>query len=335
VSPPVTSLGIPALPPPTSHPTWKSAWDSALYGPDGFFRRQAPAAHFRTSVHASPLFAGALVRLLHHAGLDTLVDIGAGRGELLAQVRALEPSLTLLGVEVAPRPADLPADIGWTSALPESVEGLVVANEWLDNIPCHVVEVDASGVARVVHVDPGSGEEVLGASLGDRSVPAALTAWCERWWPVTDAPQGTRAEVGTTRDAAWADVVGRVSRGVAIAVDYGHTLPTRPPLGSLASYADGRRVDVRTDGSRDVTAHVAVDSVAERTGAGLVRQRTALERLGVSGRRPPLDLARSDPAGYLSRLGSAGEATELCAEGGLGDFWWVVSSVDGVRTPLT
>lgn len=54
----MTSLGIPTIPPPTSHPTWKQAWDAALYGPDGFFRREAPAAHFRTSVHASPSSPG-------------------------------------------------------------------------------------------------------------------------------------------------------------------------------------------------------------------------------------------------------------------------------------
>jgi SAM-dependent MidA family methyltransferase len=134
-----TSLGMPAMPPPTTAPTWKNAWDAALYGPDGFFRRESPASHFRTSVHASPLFAAALVELVRRSGLDTVVDIGAGRGELLSQIHELDPSLTLLGVEVAARPQALPSAIAWTSALPESVEGLVVANEWLDNIPCHVV----------------------------------------------------------------------------------------------------------------------------------------------------------------------------------------------------
>ena len=55
-----TSLGMPAVPPPTSAPTWKAAWDDALYGAAGFFRRESPIAHFRTSVHASSLFARAL-----------------------------------------------------------------------------------------------------------------------------------------------------------------------------------------------------------------------------------------------------------------------------------
>jgi SAM-dependent MidA family methyltransferase len=277
-------------------------------------------------VHASPLFAQAVVALARRAGLDTIVDVGAGRGELLAEAHRVDPGLTLLGVEVAPRPADLPEAVAWTAGLPESVEGLVVANEWLDNIPCHVVEVDGSGVPRVVHVDPATGRETLGASLTDRSVPASLGAWCEQWWPVHGAAPGTRAEVGTTRDVAWADVVRRVTQGLAVAVDYGHTAEARPPLGTLRSYQRGQEVDVLPDGSRDVTAHVAVDAVAARVEGVVLPQRDALRGLGVSGARPELAMATQDPHGYVRALSLAGEAAELTDETGLGGFSWVVSS---------
>lgn len=323
-----TSLGMPALPPPTPHPTWKQAWDAALYGVDGFFRREEPAAHFRTSVHASPLFAKALVRMTREAGLDTVVDIGAGRGELLTAMRSLDPGLDLLGVEVAARPAGLDAAIAWTTALPESVEGLVVANEWLDDIPCHVVEVDADGVVRVVHVDPVTGAESLGSALSSPSVPASLGAWVERWWPIQGRPPGTRAEVGSTRDAAWADVVRRVDRGIAVAVDYGHTAADRPPMGTLRSYRGGKEVDVLPDGSRDVTASLAVDSVADRVGGVVRRQRDVLRDLGVTGARPDLALATTDPVAYVAELSGASEAAELTAVGGLGDFWWVETVTD-------
>ncbi len=330
----LTQLGMPEVPPPTSAPTWKAAWDRALYGPDGFFRRETPAAHFRTSVHASTRFAEALVRLVRDAGLDTVVDIGAGRGELLSQMHALDPALDLLAVEVAARPAALSPEIAWTTMLPAAVEGLVVANEWLDDIPCHVVEVDPAGVRRVVHVDPASGVESLGQPLAHRSVPASLTAWLDRWWPLDAQEPGTRAEVGSTRDAAWADVVGRVGRGLAVAVDYGHRRGGRPPFGSLRSYRDGVEVDVLPDGSRDVTAHVAVDAVAARADAAVVSQREALRSLGVSGARPDLALARSDPAGYVRALARATEAAELTAAGGLGDFSWVVSATGGIANPF-
>lgn len=331
-----TSLGIPAVPPPTSDPPWKAAWDDALYGAAGFFRRESPAAHFRTSVHASPLFAQALVRLVREAGLDTLVDIGAGRGELLRTVHEVDPGLDLLAVEVAARPDDLPDAIAWTTALPESVEGVVVANEWLDNIPCHVVEMAPDGVARMVHVDARTGTESLGYPLTHGSVPPSLAAWVEQWWPLDAAEPGTRAEIGSSRDTAWADVVRRVTRGLAIAIDYGHVREARPPFGSLRSYRDGGEVDVVPDGSRDVTAPVAVDALAARVGGTVLSQREALSRLGVAGTRPDLDLATSDPAGYVRALSSATEAGELTAAGGLGDFRWVVSVVGDVpATALT
>lgn len=321
------SLGIPPMPPPTTDPPWKTAWDAALYGPGGFFRRESPRAHFRTSVHASPLFARALVDLARRAGLDTIVDVGAGRGELLAEAHRIDPSLTLLGVEVAQRPVELPAAVDWSPALPVEVDGLVVANEWLDNIPCHVVEVDPEGVPRVVHVDPATGQETLGARLTDRVVPAGLAEWCERWWPLDGAEPGSRVEVGTTRDEAWADVVGRVTNGIAVAVDYGHTRADRPTFGSMRSYRDGREVDVLPNGSRDVTADVAVDAVAARVGGTVVRQREALHRLGVVGSRPDLALATSDPQAYVRALSAAGEAAELTEAAGLGGFWWVLTAV--------
>lgn len=311
--------------------TWREATEHALYGDGGFYRRTAgPAAHFRTSVHASPRFAEAVLSLARAAGLTTVVDMGAGGGELLVALHALDPSLDLVGVELADRPPGLADEVRWTAAAPGDLTALVVANEWLDNIPCHVVEVDASGVPRVVHVDPSTGRESLGSRLTDRVVPPRLAEWCAQWWPLDGAAPGARAEVGTTRDDAWADVVRRVTRGVAVAVDYGHVAPERPPLGSMRSYRAGREVDVLPNGSRDVTAHVAVDAVASRVGGSVLRQREALRALGVSGARPDLALATSDPQGYVKALSGAGEAAELTDEAGLGAFFWVVSTVADV-----
>ncbi|HEU5044184.1 MAG TPA: SAM-dependent methyltransferase [Nocardioidaceae bacterium] len=309
----------------TGLPTWRSAWQEALYGAQGFFRREAPSAHFRTSVHASPLFARALVRLAREAGLDAVVDVGAGRGELLASLHAIDPTLTLLGVEVAARPEGLPRGIGWEPVLPASIDGLVVANEWLDNVPCEVVQVDDEGTPRLVHVDPATGSECLGAPVTDPAGPPGLGAWLEKWWPLPEP--GLRAEVGTARDQAWSQVVGRIRHGLAVAVDYGHTRDDRPPFGSLRSYREGVEVEVLPDGSRDVTAHVAVDAIAAAVGGRLVRQREELRRLGVSGERPPLDLARSAPASYLSELSRASEAAELTDPAGLGGFFWVITDV--------
>ncbi|AEV88944.1 hypothetical protein ACWT_7935 [Actinoplanes sp. SE50] len=313
--------------------------ESALYGPDGFFvhPRTGPADHFRTSVHASPLFAGALVRLIervdaalgHPDRLD-LVDVGAGRGELLTTIGLMLPAglaarVRPVAVERAPRPDSLDPGIRWRHDLPEDITGLLVATEWLDNVPLDVVETDEQGRLRKVLVDRRTGAETLGGPADPAEV-----FWASRWWPGPG-----RIEVGAPRDAAWAGAVERVRRGAALCVDYGHRRAERPVLGTITGFRGGRQIPPVPDGSCDVTAHVAVDAAAAATGTPyeMVSQRRALGPLGVSGGRPPLTLASSDPVGYLRALSAAGEAAELRSPTGLGAHWWLWHPI-GVDLPL-
>ncbi|MFC8015652.1 SAM-dependent methyltransferase, partial [Streptomyces cinereoruber] len=308
---------------------WREATERALYGPGGFYLRpEGPAGHFRTSVHASPLFAGAVARLLaevaEELGTDEvdLVDVGAGRGELLAGVLAATAGSGLAvrayAVERAGRPDGLDPRVEWTDRPPRGARGLLFANEWLDNVPVDVAEADAAGTVRYVEVLP-DGAERLGAP-----VSGADAEWLERWWPLREP--GARAEIGRPRDEAWAAAVASLAAGRAVAVDYAHVRGSRPPFGSLTGFRAGREVPPVPDGSRDLTSHVALDACAAASSGGadteLVTQREALRRLGVTGDRPPLALASTDPAGYVRALSSAGEAAELTARGGLGDFLW-------------
>ncbi|MFI6408781.1 SAM-dependent methyltransferase [Streptomyces sp. NPDC050548] len=325
---------------------WRAATEDALYGPQGFYRRpEGPAGHFRTSVHASALFAGAVARLLcrvdealdRPAALD-LVDLGAGRGELVTGVLAALPAkvtarVRAYGVEIADRPEGLDPRVEWLTDSPKGITGLLFANEWLDNVPVEVAEVDSAGVPRLVLVRE-DGTERLG-----EPVAGAEAEWLARWWPL--APEeGLRAEIGLPRDTAWASAVATVERGLAVAVDYAHTLETRPPFGTLTGFREGRETAPVPDGSCDITAHVALDACATAAtsagtlpGARLLTQRAALRALGVTGARPPLTLASTDPTGYVRALARAGEAAELTAPGGLGDFGWLVQSV-GIPDPL-
>lgn len=59
----------------------------------------------------------------------------------------------------------------------------------------------------------------------------------------------------------------------------------------------------------------------------MVTQRAALRALGVSGARPALALATTNPAAYVRALTGAGEAAELTAPGALGDFGWLLQPV--------
>ncbi|MET9773349.1 SAM-dependent methyltransferase [Streptomyces sp. NPDC006367] len=335
----------------------------ALYGPTGFYRGpEGPAGHFRTSVHASPLFAGAVARLLcrvdaalgRPAALG-FVDMAAGRGELVTGVLAALPAdvaarTRAYAVEVAGRPEGLDRRIAWLDRPPRGITGLLFANEWLDNVPVDVAEVDADGVARRVLVR-SDGTERLGGP-----VTGADAEWLARWWPLP-GEEGLRAEIGHPRDTAWAAAVSALDRGLAVAADYAHTRGGRPPFGTLTGFREGRETTPVPDGSCDITAHVALDACAaaprgagaaaprgagaaaprgagvpERTprDALLRPQRDVLRALGVTGARPPLALASTDPAAYVRALAGASEAAELTASGGLGDFVWLLQPVGPV-----
>lgn len=351
---------------------WREATERALYGPEnGFYTRPGgpgPAGHFRTSVHASPLFAGAVATLLcrvdgalGHPDELALVDVGAGRGELLTGVLAALPAevsarVRPYAVERAARPQDLDPRIGWRDELPApgSVTGLLFANEWLDNVPVDVVETDEDGVPRRVLVR-ADGTERLGGP-----VDGADAEWLRRWWtpplasdasgggttgsrapgdgtaegdsPVCGTP-GLRAEIGRPRDEAWARAVRTLRAGLAVAADYAHERGDRPLFGTLTGFRDGREVPPVPDGSCDITAHVALDACAGPS-AERLPQRAALRALGVEGRRPPLTLASTDPAAYVRALGAAGSAAELTDPAGLGGFGWLLEPVGGACAGL-
>ena len=320
---------------------WSAAMDRALYGPEGFYRRPVgPAGHFRTSVHASPLFATAVLRLLRetdaalgHPPRLSLVDIGAGRAELLLGVAEqlgddpLARRLHPVAVELADRPANLPERIEWVPRPPKGISGLIIANEWLDNVPCDVVEVGPDGVARLVEV-AADGSERFAAEPNN-----SQQAWLEHWWPTWRSGRiGERSEIGLMRDAAWADAVATLDEGVAVAIDYAHAVDSRPPFGSLTGYAEGRQVPPIPDGSCDLTAHVALDACAAAAQhvADWTRQldqRTVLHRLGIDGSRPDLSTAASNPLGYVRALSRASAAAELTDPAGLGAFEWLVQGV--------
>jgi SAM-dependent MidA family methyltransferase len=328
--------------------TWRQAMQAALYGPAGFYARgEQPARHFRTSVHVSPRYAGALLAVLRavdaalgQPGRLDLVDVGAGRGELLAMVLTLAGTspglasrLAPVAVEVTARPDGLDPRIGWQPGLPATVTGLVIASEWLDNVPLEVAELTAAG-PRLVLVETATGAERPGPPLA-----AAELAWQRRWWPLGE--QGDRAEIGLTRGQAWATAVRRIHRGLGVAADFGHRQAARPAAGTLTGYREGRQVRPVPDGSCDLAAGVALDACADAgqaagaTASLLTSQRLALRALGVTGRRPPAGQAAADPVGYARALSQAGEEAELIDPSGLGGFGWLIQAVGiGIPPPL-
>ncbi len=234
----MTQLGMPSAPPPTE-PTWKQAWDTALFGSDGYLRRHPPVL--------GPDPAALLGLVASHTPEDVVLLGSAG-------VLAPRVAAALPGVPVR-------------HELPEGYDGLVLAVDWLAHVPAHVVRVDDEGHPRILHVDPLTGHERAGARLSDTVVPQGIGLWLHEWWPVADGGPGARAEVGTGRDAAWRDVVRRLGGGTAIAVEPAHLADRRPRLGSLCSPAatEGANDRCVPDGRRDLAADVALDAVAAAT----------------------------------------------------------------------
>lgn len=309
---------------------WHIAWQQALYGSHGFYRQSpGPVGHFSTSTHGllGSVLAQAVLELARREGAQQIVDVGCGRGELLTHLRCQDPDVMLTGVDVVPRPDGLSPDIAWLPAaggalVPEELgdldSALVIANEWLDVVPCPIAVVRDGGLHELmVHADTGeegAGEPVWGADL----------QWCQRFWPTDHAEDGVRVEIGRARDEAWAGLLAHVRSGTAVAIDYGHSVAERPADGTLTGYRRGSLVAPVPNGTCDLTAHVAVDSLHQDN---RLAQREALQCLGVQATPVDHALARTDPTAYLAGLSRQTAEVTLLRPGGLGDFWWVVSRV--------
>lgn len=248
---------------------WQEAAETALYGDGGSTgaSKSRPGTSVRPCTRprcSCGAVARLLVRTARELGTDAvdLVDLGAGRGELVTGVLAALPGIAPAGlsvrayaVEIAGRPVGLDPRIEWCAEPPPGVRGLLFANEWLDNVPTPVAETDADGIDRYVLVRTADGAERLG-----EPVTGADAAWLRRWWP--SAGPGSRAEIGRPRDEAWARAVSTLSAGLAVAVDYAHVRQSRPPFGTLTGFRAGREVRPVPDGSCDLTSHVALDACA-------------------------------------------------------------------------
>ena len=191
--------------------------EAALYDPDeGFYATGGQAGrrggHFLTSPEVGPLFGAVLARALDgwweelgRPSPFTVVDAGAGPGTLARAVLAAEPAVLRAGAlryvmserSSAQRAAhvDIPTD-STSNRWPRAFEGVVVANELLDNLPFRLAVFDGGWQEAFVDVDPdGRLVEVLRPFA---ELPACLP-------PV--APHGARAPV-QDEAAGWVSVGG-------------------------------------------------------------------------------------------------------------------------------
>ncbi|CAN5458290.1 hypothetical protein BH18ACT1_BH18ACT1_02680 [soil metagenome] len=265
----------------------------------------------------------------------TFVEVGAGRGALARAVLdagawtghryvCVERAAVLraAAAELVPEAEvrrDLPA---------APVDGVVLANELLDNLPFRLFERRQTGWVEV-GVAPDGGEVLAPADL-------ATSERVERLAP--EAPVGGRVPL-QDRAVHWlATALERVRHGRVVVVDYADvtaSLSRRPWLDWARTYRAHQRGGHPLDapGHQDVTCEVAVDQLA------LVRppdeDRTQAEWLSASGLDELVAEARATwheraAIGDLAALRArsrVGEADALTDPTGLGAFRvleWVV-----------
>ncbi|HEY4067777.1 MAG TPA: SAM-dependent methyltransferase [Burkholderiaceae bacterium] len=241
---------------------------------------------FVTAPELSPLFGRALARQVAQAlaACDSgeVWEFGAGSGALAHQLlEALGDTVTrytivdLSGVlreRQRERLVTFGDKVRWVDALPEAIGGVVVGNEVLDAMPVQLLHFDGTAWAERGVVIEGEGDA---ARLAWRERPTALR-------PPVDGPfaPGTVTEIHPQAEAFIATLAERLTRGVALFIDYGfpeaeYYHPQRTGGTLMCHRAHLADTDPLVDvGQKDITAHV------DFTGIAVAAQDAGLEVVG-------------------------------------------------------
>ncbi|MER3398834.1 MAG: SAM-dependent methyltransferase [Chloroflexota bacterium] len=345
-----------------------------LYDPDyGYYTAGRPRVGDRGDYYTSPAVHPVFGHLLARQAADvwarlgrpeqfTVVDLGGGQGylavSLLGGLRRdwpglfhrtryflvdFEPNLRAAHRRLAAEPGDLVARVELVSDLPaEPFAGLVVANEFFDALPFHVV-MNRGGQLREIYVGWRDGLVEVEGELSD----PRLLAYFDR---VGVGPaEGARAEV-CLEGPEWVRRVGRIlEAGLFLIIDYGYPAAelysAKFPRGTLMCYHRGTYHDdpYRFPGEQDITAHVDFTALVLAGGEvglgvlGLTTQAHFLRRLGIEDYIRALDRATfDDPESHSRNLalirslikpGGLGSFKVLCLGRGVGRELWGLTGV--------
>ena len=243
---------------------------------------------FLTSPEVGPLFGAVLARYLdaqwEALGRPvpfTVVDAGAGPGTLARSILAARPAclaaMRYVAVELSAAQRALhPAEVESRPDLPDGpFEGVIVANELLDNLPF-----------RLCVFDGGWREAFVVAADDGRSPRSCRRRSIRRRSALPPAPaHGSRAPL---HDAAvdWVvDARSRLRRGRLLVIDYWRpttsSLAARPWREWLRTYRGHERGDhyLADPGGQDITVELALDQFPEPVAVSTQAQ--FLQRWGI------------------------------------------------------
>lgn len=314
----------------------------ALYDPEygyytsgtvGFGRE----GDFITAPELTPLFARCLARqcaeVLQRLGGGEILEVGAGSGVLAC---ALLGELERLGhlplryriVELSPALREhqrsilqqAPVPLSWLDSLPnEPYSGLVLANELLDAMPCHRVQMHAG---RFHELRVQYQQECFQWLLGGPFSPA------DELLPLGPFAEGYITELNLAIEPWVQHVSSWLRRGLVLCVDYGYPrteyLHPQRVMGTLLCHRNhtASANPLLEPGSLDISASVDFSRLAE---AG---EHAGLELCGYASQ-----------AGFLlgtaaALLSEDAAAHMLLLPGGLGERFQVMALGRGISPPL-
>lgn len=297
-------------------------------------RRAGRSGDFMTAPELHPILGAAIARLaaatwerLGRPATFRWREFGAGEGTLLLAAlgylaREGHPLLGALEVSVSEanphRLAELTAALGalpsggppFVAAGSPPVAGIVVANEFADALPFHIVVGRAAtpgGFAeRRVAIDPVTNALIWVEGAPDPGIAERLAPLMADWPPLAE---GQLAEISPAT-ADWAQGLGEeLTEGVVIVLDYGREgAALRDPASRMAGTAlayQGHRAtaDLLSEpGSRDLTAHVDLTLLrvaAQMGGLRHMASTTQAKFLATAGVDGEVARTRTGPAATL------------------------------------
>lgn len=261
--------------------------DICLYHPKGgYYQVREPigrSGDFTTAPVISPLFAYPIAKqcaavLQACQKPDAMIlELGPGSGHLaegvlkhLDAMGQLPDTYGLLDVSASLRLAQktylkeelsphIFKRLAWFEACPKTFSGVVLANEVLDALPVHQIQMTEAGIEERRIVFSQDQLAWQNASIDNPSLKVA----CDRLAPwLTQCPKGTITEVNLAALSLLETLYQHMAQGAMLFLDYGYPAceyyhPTRQ-CGTLMAYEDHKAWDnvLERPGLRDITAHV-------------------------------------------------------------------------------
>ncbi len=260
----------------------------ALYTPSlGYYQNElikfGKRGDFITAPEMGDLFARGIARAISGSlgeSSPNLLEIGAGSGILAADLLLtlsamntlpehyyiLEPGRFLQQQQfqtLQQKAPQLLDRVSWLSGLPESFNGVILANEVLDAIPCELIQLNQGNwhYLGVSHTEGQLSYQVMGL-VPEKDLPEALQS-------THHFAEGYKTEIRLLVRPWLKSLANCLNSGSVMLFDYGYPQrdfyhPQRTQ-GSLCCFSRHQRCDnpLQRVGVQDITAHVDFTDVAQ------------------------------------------------------------------------